>query len=65
MTSRLRVISSARYLVIALIEAFAIVALVFIVANLIPLVAPPPTAPRPTVPSAAIHDCPRSIVACR
>jgi hypothetical protein len=65
MTSRLRVISSARYLVIALIEAFAIVALVFIVANLIPLVAPPPTAPQPTVPRAAIHDCPRSIVACR
>jgi hypothetical protein len=46
-------------------EAVVLVALIVLVANLIPLVAPPPTAPTVTIPTAALRDCPRSVPACR
>ncbi|MBV9355350.1 MAG: hypothetical protein JO023_07460 [Chloroflexi bacterium] len=39
-------------------EVVALVVLLVLVANLIPLVAPPPTAPTPVVPADAIRDCP-------
>ncbi len=54
-----------RLLAMALVEVLALVVLLVLVANLIPLVAPPPTAPTPVVPADAIRDCPALADGCR
>jgi hypothetical protein len=44
----------------------ALIALIILVANVvIPLAAPTPGAPTPTVPAGALRDCPRLVPGCR
>ncbi len=55
-----------RTAVIVVVEVVALVGLLIFAATVaIPLAAPPPNRPTPTVPPGALLDCPRAVPGCR
>jgi hypothetical protein len=58
--------SGLRVAAIVLVELVGLVALLLFAANVvIPLAAPPPNLPTPTLPLDALRDCPRIVPGCR
>jgi hypothetical protein len=55
-----------RLAILVALEAVGLLVLfVFVAVVVIPLAAPPPAPITPTLPSDALHDCPRGLPGCR